>query len=335
MRLRDVLIGGETEVTERTASQTLRPGDLAYGQLCRLPDVVTLGRMAPHLIPPGSKAAIVRLRAKLRKRISRQNRELVAADLLRYREEIRTTYLDLRDAMRTPPRLTNTDGDPLLLHTLTFRAGSAHAAFEALAPLARGVSKKELMESAELGDNGELQRVEISWLKQGNRMHKDWENTVLGHITISGRSVVVDVNSEKRAARIRHEIERRLGILVVHEKTVTQSPEAMLGKRERGSAAPRRASGVAPSPIPEMDEQVRASFQQQVEHWIFQKVPILGGRTPLEAVGDADGKEIVESLLLDWERTNETISDPQVFRPDIDGLRRLLKLPPSNQTYPN
>jgi hypothetical protein len=260
---------------------------------------------------------------------------LAAADLLRYREEIRTTYLDLRDAMRTPPRLTNTDGDPFLLHTLTFRAGSAHAAFEALAPLERGVSKKELMESAELGDNGELRRVEISWLKQGNRMHKDWENTILGHITISGRSVVVEVNSEERAARIRHEIERRLGILVVHEKTVTQSPEAMLGKRERGRAAPRRASGVAPSPIPEMDEQVRAAFQQQVENWVYQKVPVLGGRTPLEAVGDADGKEIVESLLLDWERRNETITDPQVFRPDMNGLRRLLKLPPSNQTYPN
>ena len=327
MRLRDVLIGGEMEVTERTASQTLRPGDLAYGQLCRLPEVVTLGRMAPHVIPPGSKVAIIRLRAKLRQKISRQNRELAAADLLRYREEIRTTYLNLRDAMRTPPRLTNTDGDPLLLHTLTFRAGSAHAAFEALAPLERGVSKKELMENAELGDNGELRRVEISWLKQGNRMHKDWENTVLGHITISGRSVVVDVNSEKRAARIRHEIERRLGILVVHEKTVTQSPEAMLGKRERGRAAPRRASEVAPSPIPEMDEQVRAAFQHQVENWIYQKVPVLGGRTPLEAVGDADGKEIVESLLLDWERRNETITDPQVFRPDINGLRRLLKLP--------
>jgi hypothetical protein len=335
VRLRDVLIGGETEVTERTASQTLRPGDLVYGQLCPLPEVVTLGRMAPLAIPPGSKAAIVRLRAKLRKKISKQNRELSAADLLRYREEIRTTYLDLRDAMRTPPRLTNTDGEPWLSHTLTFRAGSAHAAFEALAPLARGVSKKELSKSAEFGENGELRRVEIPWLKQANRMHKGLETTVLGNITISGRSVVVDVNSEKRAARIRDEIERRLGILVTHEKTVTQSPEAMLEKQERGRAAPRRALGVAPSPIPEMDEEVRAAFQQQVENWIHQKVPALGGRTPLEAVGDADGKEIVESLLLDWERRNETIADAQVFCPDINGLRRLLKLPPSNQTYSN
>jgi hypothetical protein len=335
VKVRDVLISGEVEVTERTASQSLRAGDLIYGQLCHLPEVVTLGRMAPYAIPPGRKVAIVRLRAKLRKKISKQNRELVAADLLRYREQIRTTYLDLRDAMRTPPRLTNTDGDPLLFHTLTFRAASARGAFEALAPLARGISKKELMKNAELDDNGELRRTEISWLKLGNRRHEDWQSTILGHITISGRSVVVNVNSEKRAARIRHEIEQRLGILVTHEKTVTQSPEAMLRKQKPGRTAPRRSSVVPPAPIPEMDEQVQAAFQHQVENWIYQKVPLLGGRTPLEAVGDADGKEIVESLLLDWERRNETITDPQVFRPDINGLRRLLKLPPSHQTNPS
>jgi hypothetical protein len=334
-KIRDVLIGGEAEVIERTASRSLRAGDIIYGQLCQLPEVVTLGRMAPLSIPPGNKVAIVRLRAKLRKKIAKQNRELAAADLLRYREPIRTTYLDLRDAMRTPPRLTNTDGHPWLMHTLTFRAGSAHAAFEALAPLAQGVSKKELLKGAELGGDGELGRVEIPWMKKGNRMHEDWESTILGHITISGRSVVVEVNSEQRAARIRHEIEQRLGILVVHEKTVTQSPEAMLGKVKAGRAPTGPTLGVARAPIPEIDEQLQAAFQHQVENWIYQKVPLLGGRTPLEAVSDADGKEIVESLLLDWERKNEAITDPQVFRPDINGIRRLLKLPPSRQTYPN
>jgi hypothetical protein len=71
---------------------------------------------------------------------------------------------------------------------------------------------------------------------------------------------------------------------------------------------------------------MQAEIQRQMENWIFQKVPALGGRTPLEAVGDPDGKEIVESLLLGWERQNETIADPQVFRPDINAIRRLLQL---------
>ncbi len=52
MVLRDVLIGGEMEVIERTASRMLRPGDLGYGQICELPEVTTLGRLAPLCIPP-------------------------------------------------------------------------------------------------------------------------------------------------------------------------------------------------------------------------------------------------------------------------------------------
>jgi hypothetical protein len=325
MVLRDALIGGETEVVERTASRTLRPGDLAYGQLCRLPEVVTLGRLAPVSIPPGKKVAIVGLRAWLQKKIAKQNRELTAADLVRYQEEIRTTYLDLRDAMRRPPRLTNTDGDPFLFHMLTFRVGSAHAAFEALAPLAWGVSKQELLVNAKLDADGALLSVEIPWLKKGNRMQRDWDNTVLGQIKISGRSLVIEVNSEKRATRIRHETERRLGILAVHQKTVKQTIEATRKRRRAASAA----ASNGPSSEPEFNQQMQAELQRRVESWIYQKVPALGGRTPLEAVGTPDGKEVVESLLLDWERQTENISDPGFFVPDINAVRRLLKLNPS------
>jgi hypothetical protein len=77
-----------------------------------------------------------------------------------------------------------------------------------------------------------------------------------------------------------------------------------------------------------VNEQMQAEFQRRVENWIFQKVPALGGRTPLEAVGDPDGKEIVESLLLDWERQTENIADRGAFHPDINAIRQLLKLTP-------
>jgi hypothetical protein len=252
------------------------------------------------------------------------------ADLIRYREDIRSTYLNIRDARRTPPRLTNTDGDPLVLHTLTFRTGSALAAFEALAPLARGLSKTELLKGAKFDAAGTLLTVELPWQKKGNRVHKDWDNTLLGHLAISGRSLVVDVNSEKRAAKIRQEIERRLGILVTHQKTVTQHPEDALEKTKRRQAASPSSSQ------PDLDdpafiEAMRAEIQRQAENWIYQKVPALGGRTPLEAIGDPDGKEIVESLLLGWERHKETMTDPALLHPDINAIRRLLQLTPSER----
>jgi hypothetical protein len=328
MVVRDVLLGAEIDVIERTASRMLQPGDLSYGQICELPEVTTLGRLAPLCIPPSHKAAIVGLRRKLQKKIAKQNRGLTVPDLIRYREDIRTTYLNVRDSIRTPPRLTNTDGDPFVLHTLTFRTGSALAAFEALAPLARGVFKTELLKGAKFDDDGALLSVELPWQKKGNRIHRDWDNTLLGHLSISGRSLVVDVNSEKRAAKIRQEIERRLGILVTHQKTVTQRPESTLEKTKRRHAANRSVSQPK-FEEPAFTEEMQAEIQRQVENWIYRKVPLLGGRTPLEAIGDPDGKEIVESLLLGWERQNETIADPRAFRPDINAIRRLLQLTPS------
>ncbi len=329
MVLRDALAGGETQVVERTASQILRVGDLAYGQLCRLPEVVTLGRLAPLPISPGHKGQIVNLRAWLRTRIAKENREIGAEDLIRHRERIRGAYLSIRDAVRTPPRLTNTDGDPILLHTLHFRVGSAHVAFEALAPLAKGTSREDLLQSAEFDQDGTLHSVEVPWIKKGNRTQKDWESTILAHMIISGRSLVVEVNSEKRAARIRQEIEKRLGILAVHKKTTKVTQDEMLKRaKRRGKAS---GSAVAPDDLsldPEVMRQAEAEIQKHMAGWIHQKIPALGGLTPLAAVEDPDGREVVEGLLLDWERRSEGALGPGTIRPDIAAIRRLLNLGP-------
>jgi len=68
-------------------------------------------------------------------------------------------------------------------------------------------------------------------------------------------------------------------------------------------------------------------MQKQVESWIHQKIPALGGRTPMQAVRDPDGKEMVEALLLDWERRDERVISPNQIGPDIGAIRRLLNLP--------
>src|SRR5205807_7742374 len=78
----------------------------------------------------------------------------------------------------------------------------------------------------------------------------------------------------------------------------------------------------------EVRKQLQATMQKQVEGWVHEKIPALGGRTPLDAVRDPDGKEMVEALLLDWERRDERDVSPNQIRPDIGALRRLLDLAP-------
>jgi hypothetical protein len=336
MVVRDVLIGGEAEVIERSASRTLRQGDMIYAQIWRQPELAVLGCCAPLAIPPDKKVQVIELRKKLRRRIAKQNRDLSANDLLRYADLIRATYLDIRTALHTPPRVCNTDGDPLALHTLTFRIESPEAAFETLAPLSLGRSREDLLDRAELDEDGKLRKVNLDWVRKGNHKFKTWDNTILGHIRISESHLIAEVNSEKRAVRLRKEIEKRLGPLGVHQNTRVQPLAEMLRgapQWKAGQAESQDAEAGALLLDPDVRKLAQAALQKEVEGWVHKKIPALGGRTPIEAVRDPDGKEIVEALLLEWERRDEKAVPGQI-RPDINAIRRLLSLAPSVSGMP-
>ena len=332
MAVWDVLVGGETEVIERSGSRNLRPGDLLFAQIWHEPELAVFGSSAPICIPPSHKIEVIELRKKLKRRIAKQNRYLTPHDLLRYADLVRGTYLDIRDRLFAPPVLCNTDGDPLLFHTLTFRTESAEAAFDALAPLAVGRSREELLDDAELDEDGKLRKVDIDWIKESNRKFKTWDNTILGHIHISQGQLTAEVNSENRAKRLRKEIEKRLGSLAVHENTLAQTLEEMrkrpLQPHDAKEIERNDAEIEALLADPEARRFLQATMQKQVEGWVHQKIPALGGRTPMEAVRDPDGREMVEALLLDWERCDERGVSPNQVRPDIGALRRLLNLAP-------
>lgn len=332
MALRDVLIGTEAEVIERTASRSLQRGDIVYAQVWNVQENSIFGCLAPICIPPGRKADVIGLRKKLQKRIAKQKREITADDLVRHADQIRLTYLTIRDALNTPPQLANTDGDPLVFHTLRFETESAEEAFEALAPLAWGQSKEDLLDDAKFGKDGKLQSTMFDWRKKGNAKIPSWDNTILGNIKISGRSLVAEVNSENRAKRLRGEIENRLGACATHQSTTVQTADDMLAKApERINAQAKKDDEFVKTLLLDAESRSRVQevIQKQVEDWVHQKIPILGGRTPLQAVRDPDGKEIVESLLLDWERRADGGLYQAGIGPDFNAVRKLLSLTPT------
>jgi hypothetical protein len=331
-QLTDVLTGSHSDVMEKMASQQVRPGDLLYGSVWTLPDIAVLGYSAPIKIPLSWKAEIIGLRKMLRRRIARRKRPLDTEDLLRYADEIRATYLVIRDSFNVRPRLCNTDGDPLVFHSLKFRIDSAEKTLEALAPLAEGRSKEQLLEDAEFDERGELGSVSFDWLKKGNPKISSWDNTILGSIKISESSLHAEVNSEKRAKRLRDEIEKRLGANVTHQSTVAQTVDEMVAKLPKRNSAQEKIDEETGDDIfrdPEVRKQFQEKVQKQVEAWAYQKIPILGGRTPMQAVRDPDGREIVESLLLDWERRAEEGGYQSGIRPDFNAVRKLLKVMPT------
>ena len=213
---------------------------------------------------------------------------------------------------------------------MTYRIESVESALDALSPLAIGHSREDLLSDAELGEDGKLQSVEIDWVREGNRKIKSLDNTILGRIKISEGVLIADVNSENRAQQLRKEIEKRLGSMAVHESTLVQTLDDMRKSASQESAEDKElheAKNEALLADPKAREFLQAMVQKQVEGWVHEKIPALCGRTPLEAVRDPDGREMVEALLLQWERNDERGISPDQIRPDIGAIRRLLNLP--------
>ncbi|MGZ8396999.1 MAG: hypothetical protein ACXWVB_10225, partial [Rhodoplanes sp.] len=85
----------------------------------------------------------------------------------------------------------------------------------------------------------------------------------------------------------------------------SKSPERMLADLQAaggvgGGAASEEHNRLAE--LPEVREKISAMMAAHWEHWVDQLIPILGNRTPMEAVKDLDGREIVESLVMQAER---------------------------------
>ena len=139
--------------------------------------------------------------------------------------ELRETYFAIRDDIHhpRPPKLCNTDGDPLVPTTLRFDLRCPPGeAFERLKSLALDMGDGELLADAERDAAGQLRAVRFSWLERGNRQHESWENTVLGTIAIDGPRLTIEVNSARRSRRIRTQVEERLGEDAVFRAALTE-----------------------------------------------------------------------------------------------------------------
>ena len=239
--------------------------------------------------------------------------------------ELLDLFHEIADRAYNPrlPTLQNTDGDPLSLHKLVFNLKAPpQAAFDALKHLALDELDEDLLADATRDSEDKLTRVRFSWKKRGNKKHAGWDNTVLGWIEIDGTRLIAEVNSEARADAIRKKIDTALGEHIRYRASEIQSPEKMLADLRaaggvRGGTASEERDRLAERL--EVREKISEMMAAHWEHWVDQPLPILGNRTPMDAVKDADGREIVESLVIQGERLARSPNLPT----DEDVFRRL------------
>lgn len=321
MRLEDVLRGRDIEVQERSGSEYVQPGDLFYGRAVTLDGVGMLLGLGPTVIPPGHKPEVIELRKKLRRRGS----PITDDTLHEWDIEIRELYFRIDHSLHSLPQLCNTDGDPLEFHRLVYEVSSAEEAFEKLCGLCVTEGSEELRGDAQRDDSGRIIRAEIPWDRHGHKGSPGMTNTVLGRIVIDGRRLTAEVNSAGRAETLRHEIDARLGAGAHFRIDEIQNVDSMMGESMTGTVEKKHsAKHDELMQHPEVQEQVAGVICKHWESWVDDNLPVLGGKSPREAVKSPDGREAVEALLQDAERDRG--QDPFTTAANRKGTRRAREL---------
>jgi len=301
--LKDVLTAEETAVLEKKGSASARAGDILFCRVVRIQDTAMIYGCSSYSIPPDRKPGIIALRKSLGR-----NRRKITENILREHEfEIREEYFEISKSLFRLPVMVNTDGDLLNIHTVHYEIDSAELAFSRLSDLCVTETVETLRDAAKLDAQGGITRIEIPWNRRGYKKSTALESTLLGTIVIDGRNLTVTVNSAERAEKIRKEIETRLDKGLRYKTTVIQSTDYMLRERRRTQGGEDIAGSehYELMKLPEVREQLARMIAAHWKGWINEKLPALGGRSPRQAVKDADGRESVEALLVSAERDAE------------------------------
>ncbi len=326
---RDIFDGTEIDVSERSASAQMRIGDILFAKIARMKELAMLEGLSPVCIPPDRREPVLSLRKRMRKSKKPITQERLKAE---WRFDLLDTYHEIVEPILNPrmPELQNTDGDPLMPHTLVFDIDSPQEAFDTLADLCIVAGRDELLEDGTRDGAGNLTAIAFDWQKAGNEKHKSWSNTVMGNIDIDGGRLTVEVNSENRALLFRKLMKERLPGARYRTMSV-QSVESMLS--EKTNRAPNAAERQAEkerdafNAQPEVQALLAEEMKRHYREWLDMKIPLLGNKTPRQAVRSRDGRELVEGLLLQVERGIEQTPhvDPAVVREMREALGLLQK----------
>jgi len=316
---RDLVRGGDpVRVVERTATKTLVAWDIVA---TRIVTVRGLVQMTGAVLPIGRDLAedMLGLLRRTKARASgmaaetfgtanpawhtRLEAELTDDEQLLRAGAATITTLWLNDAIRRclapPPQLANTDGEPMAFITLHYRLAPNATA----ADIAEAVAAVPDLRADEEG-------AHWTWFAPAKpaskaRKRKDGDDpdvgrTIHGDVALKDGKLEVRVNSEARAARIRALLTPALAGLVreplIERMTVEQ---AMAEASQTKEPAPRGIEGAGTA---DLRKAVHEVLDRHYRETLDSPVPMLGDKSPRQAVRSAKGRLAVANWLKGFEQ---------------------------------
>lgn len=278
--LKDLLLGGEYDVREKAATRSLRKWDIYAARLLHVDgEYIMSGSVYPY-------------QRKLKEMIL----EDIEAEFHEYKQEVSDATLDdflkacgeifnffwydiIRDPI--PLKLHTTSGEPMLMSKAIFEIKDKEAALKGLSEIKGFEQGKD----------------DFTWY---DKRDKDGSATVLGRVEIKGNKLMLESNSRKRLKRGKKLILKTLSNVVIHKADTFQDPmEAMKSLK----ASPQKLTNELPM---EIQQQFYTQFMQKhSEKWLNDKIPALGGQTPVRAVKSEEGRKKVIELLKLFENGEE------------------------------
>jgi len=324
--VKDILLGTTHTLKERQGTYQLKRGDIIFTRILTLDgQSISIG-MAPFIVPAYYQTAFLDLRKWL---VSENNDAALTPEALRdkFDRVILDHFFEIIKILfnRPLPTLMNTDDELLLFLKSYFKLTiDPEKALNFLLPLTLEDKPDKFLQEAKKDKSGTIRQIKFSWLKKGNKKNNCWDNTVLGHVTLEPRRLILETNSQERSQRGADLLIQYLGDALSFQKTLIETPEQKM-KSLPASSPGRDEECQRLLALPEVQESLKAMAKKYWDNWFDEPIPMLEEKTPREAAKTKDGKERLEALLLHYERYDLEKRD-NVFKADIDYLRKELGL---------
>lgn len=215
-------LGGETRfVHDVKISQAMGVRTTMLGRVVEQGGISVLCGLHPSVLPPHAAAEAER---EARVMLETPDGEVPREKLKGEAETLELIHLWMEAVLELEPlalgtrKLTNTDGDPLLMTVdhFTFPPWERERVLERLL----GLKGAELTE--------EEMPALVVFLKKGNAMHKSWRNTVVGRAWVSEAHLLLETNSVRRAETLRKRVEAACTGLLTYQTRQHSDPETLL-----------------------------------------------------------------------------------------------------------
>lgn len=286
LQVRDIFSKRSLWIVEKAATRQLDLGDVLFGWLTVEPDATRFEGALGH-VPAQFAQAFVAAMREANVALSRNRPELAAP---RRQGLLALRAVEMTDeivAQAPLPRLVNAEGHDVLLCEARYDVSDVP---RTAALLARAFERGP-------------DPATYHWLAA---------NSVRGTIGLNGGTLYAQCDSRERLAELKDRIDSALGACIQHRADSFEDPRVAIRERLRSGEPAARVA--APAPPPAAAKQIQALMLERMRAWVDEPIPMLGGKTPRQAVRTERGRDDVTLMLV----RQQSLFDQGAGMPSVD-----------------